>query len=146
VRPLAPFASFVALGALFVLVFAQAFADGEAVEHAREHAVYSALAAVAAFAVAVRWRAPLESFGGVARAGLAGSICLLAVAQLIEAIGALGYDERDAVLVRDGFDTIHDFGEILTTISLLLVLAAAVLTLVYAATRMRSWRRHPAHR
>jgi uncharacterized membrane protein len=140
-RPLAPLAALIALGALVVVALAGVWSDGDATGHARDHALVAAVAAAIAAVIGGRWRAELPSFSALARLALVASIAFLAAAELIEAIGALGYDPR-----KDWANEIHGLGDWLTAPAVVAVLAGAVVALAYAATRVRTWRRHPAAR
>ena len=138
-RPLAPLAALISLGALLLVALAGVWADGDAAEHAREHALWAAVAAAVAAVIGGRWRAELPSFSAVARIALVGSIAFLAAAELIEALGAVGSE-------REWADEIHALGDWLTLPAVVAVLGGALVALAYAATRLRTWRRHPAAR
>lgn len=140
-RPLAPLAALISLGALVLLALAGVWADGDAVRHARDHALWAALAGALAAAVGGSWRAELPSFSAFARLAFVASVAFLAAAELIESIGALGYDPR-----RDWADEIHGLGDWLTLPAVVAVLGGTLVALSYAATRVRTWRRHPAAR
>ena len=57
-----------------------------------------------------RWHADVPSFSWVARLAFVGSLLVLAVAQLIESIGALGYDESGEVVRRQSADELPRWG------------------------------------
>jgi type III secretory pathway component EscS len=145
-RALAPLSALVSIGAIVVFALGGFWADGEALEHAREHALIAAVAGALAALVGGRWQADLPSFSAVARLAFVGSLLFLAVAQLIESIGALGYDESGEVVRRQSADELHSLGSWLTTPALVALLAGTLIALFYAATRIRTWRRHPAAR
>jgi hypothetical protein len=138
-RPLAPLAALISLAALVVVAFAGLWADGDATDHAREHALWAAVVGAVAAVIGGRWRAELPSFSAVARLAFVGSLAFLAAAELIEGIGAVGAE-------REWADEIHGLGDWLTLPAVVAVLGGALVALAYAATRMRTWRRHPAAR
>ena len=144
-RPVVPLSAFVAIAGAVVLAFAGVWSDGEAVDHARQHASGAVVAGLVAAIVGARWVARLPTFSAVARILLVGSICFFAAAQLAESIGALGYDELN-IGSEEWAGDIHELGNSLTTLSLLFVLIGLAAAAAYAATRMRDWRRHPAER
>lgn len=93
--------------------------------HARGHAVVALGAAALALLAALRWSLPRVPPERLARLLLVGSLLLVAVAQLIEGIGALGLDAG------------HDAGVALGRIAFPLALLAIVAALGVALAKSR---------
>ncbi len=93
--------------------------------HARAHAAVAFVAAALALIVTLRWALPHVPAERLARLLLVGSLLLVAVAQLIEGIGALG------------FDAAHDAGVALGRIAFPLALIGLVGALGVALAKSR---------
>ena len=125
--------------ALSVLASAPAFADGEAVEHARQHAGGGVAGAIVAAAIAVAWR-PRPFGARVVRLAAIGAFTLFGAAQAVESIGATGYDASTLFAENERSKDVHELGNAVTTLSLLFVMMAvglAVATLVFMRARRR---------
>jgi len=124
-----------ALGGLILVpavlfVVAGFLGDAGAADHTRMHAVQAFVASSVAGAVLTRWRA-----AGVAAWAPAIGFVAFAAAQLLEGIGALGYDTvRD---VRGDLAVVHDFGLGATALGLLAVVVGATVGLAVASGRQR---------
>ncbi|HWN21443.1 MAG TPA: hypothetical protein VNP93_05685 [Gaiellaceae bacterium] len=93
--------------------------------HAVVHAAGAFVAAVLGLLAAVRWGLPQNPPERLARLLLVGSFVLVAVAQLIEGIGALGLDAA------------HDAGAALGRVAFPLVLIAIVAALAIGLAKSR---------
>jgi hypothetical protein len=124
-----------ALGGLIlvpaVLFFAAGlFGDAGAADHARMHAMMAAVAALVAFGIAARWPA-----AGLAAIAPATGFTMFAVAQVIESVGALGYDTiRDT---RSDLAVAHDIGMGSTLIGMLGIVVGVAAGLALASGRLR---------
>ena len=113
------------------LVLAGLFAEGEAAGHARYHALFAVPLLVAGGALVARW--PDAGLGSRAPAlGLA----TFAAAQLIESLGAFGYDALNDRRIN-GFAEVHDVGMGASALGLVLALLGVGVGLVVAANRLR---------
>jgi len=108
-------------GAVVLLVLAPWWGGS----HAVVHAAVAVVAAVLGLLAAVRWGLPPNPPERLARLLLVGSLMLVAVAQLIEGIGALGLDAA------------HDAGAALGRVAFPLVLLAIVAALAIGLAKSR---------
>jgi len=133
-----PMLPIIALGlaqAIAQLVLAGLLSAGEATGHARYHAVFALVVLAIAGAIVARWpRAGLAS--GAPAAGLVS----LAVAQLMESIGAFGYDAANDARIN-GFAGVHDIGVLATAPGMILAVFGVALGLIVAASRLSGTRR-----
>ena len=104
----------VALGATVGAVVLLALSPWWGGNHVRGHAAVAFVATGLGLLVAVRWGPPQNPPERLARLLLVGSLLLVAVAQLIEAVGAAG------------LDVAHDVGSALGRVAFPLVLLAVV--------------------
>jgi hypothetical protein len=104
--------------------------DAGAADHARFHALSAVVTALVAVAIVTRW--PRSGLAAVAPAtGLAA----YTLAQLVESVGALGYDTvRDT---RGDLAVAHDVGITLTVLAMLAVVGGVAAGLAVASARQR---------
>lgn len=129
----------VALGivlALIQLPVAELVADGGATGHAWFHVLFFALPALAVAAgIMVLW-----PNAGLASRIPAVGLLALAAAQLIESVGAMGFDADNDARVR-GIVVLHDLGLGLSAIGMLAAAIGLALGLGIAGRRVRGGRR-----
>jgi hypothetical protein len=123
------------LGGLIVasvglFVVAGFLGDPGAADHARMHAMTAAVSAFVAFGIAARWPA-----AGLAATAPTVGFAVYALAQVIESVGALGYDTvRDT---RSELAVAHDIGMGLTLIGMLAIVTGVATGLALASGRLR---------
>jgi hypothetical protein len=128
--PIAWAISGLALIALSLFIAAGWLGDAGAADHARFHALSAVVSALVAAAIAGRWPR-----AGLAALAPAAGLAAYAVAQLVESVGALGYDTvRDT---RGDLAVAHDVGIGLTALAMLAVVGGVALGLAVASARQR---------
>jgi hypothetical protein len=124
-----------AFGGLIVVpavlfIVAGLFGDPGAADHARMHAMMAAVSALVAFGIAARWPA-----AGLAAVAPATGFAAYALAQVIESVGALGYDTiRDT---RSDLAVAHAIGMGATLIGMLAIVVGVTVGLALASARLR---------
>ena len=116
--------------AVVLFIVAGLLGDAGAARHARFHAMSAIASLLVAFAIMSRW-----SRAGLAAAAPALGLAFFASAQLVESVGALGYDTiRDT---RSDLAVAHDLGLGLTALGMLSVVGGLAIGIGLASTRTR---------
>ena len=123
--------------AVVALTLAFSVAEGEARSHATSH-VFRGFAAIALYlAVGLLWR-PIEGTrGSLGRAAVLVLLVMGAFGQVVEAIGATGYDRFDAATEIGALTTLHNTVGILGPIALLAIPVGVIGLLVTVVVRVR---------
>jgi hypothetical protein len=118
-----------ALAAAQVLL-AGLFSAGEATGHARYHAMFALVVLGLAGAIVGRWPR-----AGLASRAPAFGLMALATAQLVESVGAFGYDAANDARIN-GFAEVHDIGVIATAPGMILAAIGVGIGAIVAASRL----------
>ncbi|GAC1675764.1 MAG: hypothetical protein NVS9B8_17800 [Candidatus Limnocylindrales bacterium] len=117
-------------GSAVLLISGGLLGDAGAADHARVHSVVAAVSAGVAVAILARW----STVGIAAWAPVAG-LAIFAVAQLLEGVGALGYDTAHDL--RRDLAVAHDLGTVVSAIGLMAVVFGTSVGLGLASWRGR---------
>lgn len=122
------------LAAVLLVVVSGLVAVGEATTHAREHATVVAFAAVVFTLVGLLIRPPTSS--SVARVWRAVLIAFafLAVVQLVEGVGAIGYDKLNEGTRYSWLVGIHFVGVLATLAGYLAVFVSLIVSCIWLVT------------
>ena len=138
----------VVAGSLIALPFvigtfraAQLWADGEATGHAVFHLIVAAAGLVLLTLAGIFWRPVRGRDSG--RSFTVIALAALAVAQVLEALGAIGYDAENAGVKHGWLVRLHNTATAGGGIAFVLVLVAVPVALTSIATRFR---RRTGHR
>jgi hypothetical protein len=112
------------------VLLAGLFSAGEATGHARYHAIFAFVVLAIAGSIVARWPA-----AGLASRAPALGFVALAAAQLVESIGAYGYDAANDARIN-GLAGIHDIGVLATAPGMILAALGVGLGLIVAASRL----------
>jgi hypothetical protein len=113
-----------------LFVVAGFLGDPGAADHARMHAMTAAVSALVAFGIAAHWPA-----AGLAAAAPTAGFAMYAFAQVIESVGAFGYDTVRET--RNDLAIAHDIGMGLTLIGMFAIVAGVAAGLALASGRLR---------
>jgi hypothetical protein len=113
-----------------LFVVAGLFGDAGAADHARSHALIGMLAAIVAGTLAIRWPT-----AGIAASAPAIGFAWFAVAQLLEGVGALGYDTIHDV--RGDLAIAHDVGLGASATGLVAIVLGSTVGLAVASRRQQ---------
>ena len=115
--------------ALGQLILAGLFSAGDATGHARYHAIFALIFLLPAGAAVARWSGP-----GSASRFLAMGLAAGGAAQLVESVGAFGFDSRNDVRIN-GFAAVHDFGLLLSGLGMIAALLGLAISIAVVARR-----------
>lgn len=104
--------------------------DPSAADHCRFHAISAFVSALVATAISVRW-----SRTGIGAWAPTLGFALYAAAQIVESVGALGYDTIRET--RGDLALAHDVGLSLTLLGMLAIVAGLAVALAVASARQR---------
>ena len=105
------------LPAIAQLLLSGVLAAGESADHARIHATFALVALLLGGGIVVLW-----SSSGLASRAPAAGFAILAGAQLVESVGAFGFDAANGG-ERTGLAVVHDLGLGATALGLLVAVA-----------------------
>lgn len=137
-RLLAGIGVLVALSAAGVMGAALPATAEDATSHVLQHGTGATVAALVAAAVAIVWTAT-RLLSLIAKLAFVGAVLWFAGAQLLEAVGGLGYD-RFNVSAPERYADLHEVGNSFTTLSSVFVLLSSglvALSLLRAFGRRR---------
>ena len=123
-------------GTALMLIPALLIASGETATHAKLHIISAAVVMTATAAVALGWRNTRRRSEWIARRALLASLSALALAQLVESVGALAWGPDGETLTSPALQVIHTAAALTGAAALFAVGASAIAALVTLMLRL----------